>query len=68
MVREMTEKQTNEGPSDMARMMRILDQVAAQGTSLPAVGRKQRRAAARSALKQARAEARARGEGGKRED
>ncbi|CPU59721.1 Uncharacterised protein [Mycobacteroides abscessus] len=42
--------------SDLARMMRIFDQVEAQGSGLPRVSRKQKRAAARSALKQARAE------------
>lgn len=43
-------------PSDLARMMRIFDQVTAQGSGLPPISRKQKRAAARSALKQARAE------------
>ncbi|CPT39602.1 Uncharacterised protein [Mycobacteroides abscessus subsp. abscessus] len=42
--------------SDLARMMRIFEQVEAQGSGLPRVSRKQKRAAARSALKQARAE------------
>lgn len=42
--------------SDLARMMRIFDQVEAQGSGLPPASRKQKRAAARSALKQARAE------------
>lgn len=44
--------------SDLARMMRILDQAAAQGSGLPPISRKQKRAVARSALKQARAEQR----------
>lgn len=44
--------------SDLARMMRIFEQVEAQGSGLPRVSRKQKRAAARSALKQARAEQR----------
>jgi hypothetical protein len=45
--------------SDLARLMRILDQVSAQAADLPSTSRAQRRAAARSALRQARAEARA---------
>ncbi len=42
--------------SDLAQLMRILDQVAGQATGLPPKSRKERRAAARSGLKQARAE------------
>lgn len=49
----------NDPELEFARVMRALDQAIAQGESLGPVGRKERRAAVRSAIKQAAAERRA---------
>ncbi|KMV17643.1 hypothetical protein ACT17_15310 [Mycolicibacterium conceptionense] len=45
--------------SELARLMKAIEHTVAQSSSLPPTSRKQRRAAARTALNQARAEMRA---------